>query len=180
MTSDCLPHQVRPSELQGLAFARAATKRERAPHVLRLIEHFNTMSRWVCMQVVRLPTARERARCIKHFVELAISCRELGNFNGVMEIVAALNSSAVYRLKATWRLVTAPTRRNLDELCDLVAPDRSHAALRSAMRRASSRPAVPYLGLYLTGALIATDDLPCMQALTTAPPLAYLSLGQVR
>ena len=101
MTSDGLPHQVRPSELQGLAFARAATKRERAPHVLRLIEHFNTMSRWVCMQVVRLPTARERARCIKHFVELASCCRELDNFNGVMEIVAALNSTAVYRLKAT-------------------------------------------------------------------------------
>lgn len=53
------------------ACAKAATKKERAPNVLRLIEHFNKMSRWVCTQVVKQPTTRERARCLRLFVDLA-------------------------------------------------------------------------------------------------------------
>ena len=57
------------------------------------------MSRWVCTQVVKQPSTRERARCLRLFIELAAACRELGNFNGLMEIVAALNSAALHRLR---------------------------------------------------------------------------------
>ena len=147
---------VAPHELQGLAFAKA-TKAERAPNVLRLISHFNRMSRWVCTQVVRQPTTRERARCLRLFIELANACRELGNFNGVMEIVAAINSSALFRLKRTWEVLPRASRKDFDELGELVRPDKSHAALRHAMRLAAKRAAVPYLGLYLTDLTFIED-----------------------
>ena len=50
MHESALLRTVRPSELQGLAFAKA-TKKERAPNVVMLIAHFNRLSRWVCTQV---------------------------------------------------------------------------------------------------------------------------------
>ena len=141
---------VKASELQGLAFARAATKHQQAPNVIRLIGHFNRISRWVCTQVVKLPSVKERARCLRLFIELARACRDVGNLNGVMEITAALNSAALHRLRRSWDAVPRAARRDFEDLCTLVSPERSHAALRHATRQAArSGPAVPYLGLYL-------------------------------
>ena len=45
---------MRPCELQRLAFNKH-NKRQLAPNVLRLVAHFNRMSRWVCAAVVRKP-----------------------------------------------------------------------------------------------------------------------------
>ena len=151
---------IRPSELQGLAFAKA-TKKERAPNVQMMIQHFNRLSRWVCTQVVKQPTARDRARCVRLFIDLAKECRDLGNMNGVMEIVAALNSAALHRLKKTWEALSKAGRRDFDELCALVKPERSHAALRAEMKAAARRgAAVPYLGLYLTDLTFIEDGNP--------------------
>lgn len=47
-----------------------------------------------------------------------------------MEVVAALNSSALYRLKRTWEALPRSCRRDFDDLGELVRPDKSHAALR--------------------------------------------------
>ena len=149
---------VMPSELQGLAFAKPATKHERAPNVQLLITHFNRMSRWVCTQVVKQATPRDRARCLRLFIDFARLCHELGNYNAVMEIVAALNSAALYRLKRTWDALKPSSKHAFDELGDLVKPERSHAALRHAMRVAARKgAAVPYLGLYLSDLTFIED-----------------------
>ena len=158
---NALLRTVRPSELQSLAFAKA-NKHERSPNVQMLIQHFNRISRWVCTQVVKQPTVKERARCVRLYIELARASHELGNLNGVMEIVAALNSAALYRLKRTWDGLPKASRRDFDELCNLVKPERSHASLRSEMKRAARRGggAVPYLGLYLTDLTFIEDGNP--------------------
>mmetsp|Transcript_2298 Transcript_2298/g.4760 ORF Transcript_2298/g.4760 Transcript_2298/m.4760 type:complete len:541 (-) Transcript_2298:518-2140(-) len=147
---------VRPCELQGLAFAKS-TKAERSPNVLMLISHFNRVSRWITTQVVKQPTVRERARCLRLFIDLANACRDLSNFNAVMEIVAALNSSALFRLKRTWDALPKSSRKDWEELGELVHPVKSHAALRQAMRQTGRRAAVPYLGLYLTDLTFIED-----------------------
>ena len=97
---------VRPCELQRLAFARA-DKAARAPHVHALIVHFNRMSRWVCAAIVREVDRARRAQALRLFIELARACLELRNFNGLLEVVAALNSAAVHRLKQTWEALPA-------------------------------------------------------------------------
>ena len=90
---------------------------------------------------------RERSRCVRLYIDLARESHAVGNLNGVMEIVAALNSAALYRLKRTWDGLQRSSRRDFDELCALVKPERSHAALRSEMKAAARRgAAVPYLG----------------------------------
>lgn len=152
--------QIVPSELQGMAFSKKATKAERAPNVLRMIGHFNRMTRWVCTQIVKQPTAKERARCLRLFISLAKVSRELGNFNGLMEVVAALNSAAVFRLKRTWELLPRASAKEFSELDDLVKPQRSHAALRRAIGEGHREASVPYLGLYLTDLTFIEDGNP--------------------
>uniref|UniRef100_A0A7S3FCM1 Ras-GEF domain-containing protein n=1 Tax=Haptolina ericina TaxID=156174 RepID=A0A7S3FCM1_9EUKA len=80
-----------------------------------------------------------------------------------MEVIAALNSSAVHRLKRTWESLeksSKPSKDLFTELDQLVKPERGHATLRSAMRHAARRGAVPYLGLYLTDLTFIEDGNP--------------------
>ena len=64
------------------------------------------------------------------------------NFNGLLEVVAALNSAAIHRLKRTWEQLPAAVLRQFRDLDELTRPSRSHAALRGAMREGSDQPTV--------------------------------------
>jgi hypothetical protein len=147
---------VKPSELQKLAFA-GKQKNENAPNVMMLIAHFNKMSRWVCHQLLKEPNLKDRVRCLRLFISLAKLCQELNNFNGLMEIVAALNSAAIYRLTKTWEALPRKDLKDFKDLDDLVKPQKSHASLRGAMRAARNKPTIPYLGLYLTDLTFIED-----------------------
>ena len=148
--------RVRRCELQQLAFAKK-NKAELAPHVMALVDHFNKMSRWVCHAVVREKELPRRARALRLFVRVAMRCREVRNFNAVLEVVAALNSASVYRLKRAWELLPAASLADFRVLDRLMRPERSHAALRAAMREDLDAPTVPYLGLYLTDLTFVED-----------------------
>lgn len=39
---------------------------------------------------------------ISKFIGVGVLCREFGNYNGVMEVIAGLNMHAVGRLSKTW------------------------------------------------------------------------------
>ena len=53
-------------------------------------------------EILSRGTASSRAAAIEKWVVVADVCRNLCNFNAVLEIVSALMSSSVFRLKKTW------------------------------------------------------------------------------
>ena len=53
-------------------------------------------------EILSRSTASSRAAAIEKWVVVADVCRHLCNFNAVLEIVSALMSSSVFRLKKTW------------------------------------------------------------------------------
>jgi hypothetical protein len=100
-----------------------------APNIISLIDRFNKVSRWCCSEVVREKDIKSRAVILNRFILIASvyrllftnylsithshattfmnrkqQCRELNNFNGVMEIMAGLQNAAAYRLKKTWNV----------------------------------------------------------------------------
>ena len=60
----------------------------------------------VSYHVVHGETPEIRASYIEFWIRVAAHCRDLNNFNAVMEIISALNASAVHRLKKSWALVS--------------------------------------------------------------------------
>ena len=62
-----------------------------------------------------------------------------------MQIVAGLNSGAIYRLKRTWELVNQRSMSTLTYLGNLMSPENNHALYRDALRLVGS-PCVPFLG----------------------------------
>ena len=60
----------------------------------------------VSYHVVHGETPEIRANYIEFWIRVAAHCRDLNNFNAVMEIISALNASAVHRLKKSWGIVS--------------------------------------------------------------------------
>lgn len=77
-------------------------KEELAPNILKMISRFNYMSNWIQSEIVKCADLSQRAQILRHIIEVAEACKELNNFNALMEITSALHSSSVFRLKQTW------------------------------------------------------------------------------
>ena len=73
--------------------------------------------------------------------------RELSNFNGAMEVLAALNSPAVTRLKKTWELVGEDQQARLDAIQKLMSHTGSYKEYRLVLRDVDP-PCLPYLGTF--------------------------------
>jgi len=92
---------IRPWEFLNQAWTKK-DKERRAPNIIRIIKHFNFVGSWVATEIVRHETPKDRARALARLLQIAESLKEIGNFNGVMEILSGIGNSGVFRLKQTW------------------------------------------------------------------------------
>ena len=59
----------------------------------------------VATEVINGETLELRAQRIGFWITVAARCRDLNNFNSVLQITSGLMKSSVYRLKRSWELV---------------------------------------------------------------------------
>ena len=107
-------------------------------------------------QIITQPEALNRAAAIVRFVSIGVALSSMNNFNGVIEILSALHSSAIARLKETWALVPKETIAELEELDMLMNTEGNFRHYRMLLEK-SKPPVVPYMGLLLTD-LTFMDD----------------------
>jgi hypothetical protein len=93
--------------------------------------------------------AKKRAATIKHWVKIAKKSLALNNYDSLMAIICALNSSTILRLRKTWELVSPKTKATLEELRSIVEVTRNYAVLRQRLQN-HVPPCLPFVGTYLT------------------------------
>ncbi|CAH8866094.1 unnamed protein product [Trichobilharzia szidati] len=154
---------IRSEELLNQSWMKL-DKEEKAKHVLLVCKRFNEVSRLVVSEIISRTDLNDRVMCIDKWVAIADICRCMQNYNGVLQICAALVNSSVYRLKRTWERVSKQTKQSIDRLQMLVASDGRFKSMREALHRCDP-PCIPYLGMYLTdlsfieeGALNITEN----------------------
>ncbi len=88
---------------------------------------------------------------MKKFVRLAIELRRLNNLNGCQEVLAGLNDSSIYRLRATWLKVEkdAKLMEEFNEVKMIMSPDRNWQSYRNLLKDVQP-PCIPYLGTFLS------------------------------
>jgi hypothetical protein len=140
--------QIRSSELLNQSWNKPK-QRHRSPHVLELIQRFNTLSKWLCGLILHTENLKDRIKVMQHVVALGRSLLQLNNFNALMAVLSALQNSAVYRLNQTKEGIGSKAQKTIAEWTTLMDPRQNSANYKVALS-AAKPPAVPYLGLYLS------------------------------
>lgn len=110
------------------------------------------MSAWVATTILRCEDFRTRVIIFKSWILVAHHLQLLGNFNGLMEIVAGINSAPVFRLKHTIECFKNKHPKLFtiyEKILEDTSPLKSYATLRG-MIKSINPPCIPYLGMYLT------------------------------
>ncbi|CAB3244175.1 unnamed protein product [Arctia plantaginis] len=139
---------INSEEFLGQAWTKA-DKAERASHILMMTSHFNHISNLVISEILKKYTLAGRVAAIEKWAAVADIARCLHNFNGVLQVCAALSNTSVYRLKKTWEKVSKTSKQTIERMQTIISSECRFRILRDALHRCDP-PCIPYLGMYLS------------------------------
>uniref|UniRef100_A0AAY4E610 Rap guanine nucleotide exchange factor 2 n=1 Tax=Denticeps clupeoides TaxID=299321 RepID=A0AAY4E610_9TELE len=116
--------------------------RSGASSLKRFEEAINRETFWVASEVVREPNQLKRMKIVKHFIKIALHCRECKNFNSMFAIISGLNLAPVSRLRGTWEKLPSKYEKLFSDLQDLFDPSRNMAKYRNVLNSQNLQPPI--------------------------------------
>eukprot|EP00794_Sanderia_malayensis_P019912 gene19912-21859_t len=147
---------IKPSELVGSAWTKK-DKEKTSPNALRMIRCSNKITYWFEKSIIDASNFEERVAIMSRIIEVLLVFQDLNNFNGMMEVVSALNSAPVFRLHLTFAEITPKKMQALEEAKELAD---THSKKYVEKLRSINPPCVPFLGMYLTNILKIEEGNP--------------------
>jgi GDP/GTP exchange factor required for growth at low temperature len=115
------------------------------------ISRFNLTVNWIISEILLTKDLSLRKLTIQRFIHVAQKCKDLQNFSTLMQILLALGSDKVMKLKDTWRMVEPGDILIYKNLESIASPLKNFMNLRKEINKLKpSVGCVPFLGLYLS------------------------------
>lgn len=120
-----------------------------AVHARAMATFTTQLTNWMGECLLRETDVKRRTLVLQHLVRVGSESLALRNFNLLMAVQGALNSSTVLRLKRTWAGLSTKTLARFEAQRAVMEHTRNFAAYRAQLRDADG-PVLPFLGLVNT------------------------------
>ncbi|XP_063086636.1 rap guanine nucleotide exchange factor 6 isoform X11 [Cavia porcellus] len=111
-------------------------------HLKEFEDTVNQETFWVASEILTESNQLKRMKIIKHFIKIALHCRECKNFNSMFAVISGLNLAPVARLRGTWEKLPSKYEKHLQDLQDLFDPSRNMAKYRNILSSQSMQPPI--------------------------------------
>ncbi|XP_007473468.1 rap guanine nucleotide exchange factor 6 isoform X2 [Monodelphis domestica] len=111
-------------------------------HLKEFEDIINQETFWVASEILTESNQLKRMKIIKHFIKIALHCRECKNFNSMFAVISGLNLAPVARLRGTWEKLPSKYEKHLRDLQDLFDPSRNMAKYRNILSSQSMQPPI--------------------------------------
>lgn len=116
-----------------------------------VISRFNLMVNWIISEILLTKTEEERIMIISRFIHVAYHSLVLQNFSTLMQIILALSSEKVTKLKLTWNRLHPGDILTFKNLEEMSSPLKNFINIRVCTNLVQpSRGCIPFVGLYLS------------------------------
>lgn len=116
-----------------------------------VIARFNLMVNWTISEILLTRTEEERIAIISRYIHVAHHCLAMQNFSTLMQLILALTSEKVAKLKSTWKNLPPGDILTLKNLEELTSPLKNFINIRLCTNLIKpSRGCIPFVGLYLS------------------------------
>ncbi|KAL4399531.1 Ras guanine nucleotide exchange factor Bud5 [Malassezia pachydermatis] len=139
------PHELlnRPEKYKGSEYV------SKSVNVKEMSLITTQLTNWFGECILREPELSRRSEKLNFFIQLGQASLTLQNYNLLMAVLGALNSSTILRLKKTWAGLSSHVHAQYAELVHVMEHPRNFATYRARLR-SSVGPTLPFLGLMLT------------------------------
>ncbi|CAO3665949.1 unnamed protein product [Umbelopsis ramanniana] len=146
---------IAPQEMLGQEFKKKVGVSS-AIHVKAMIQLSTRVTGWIADSVLAEKEVKRRAAVIKYWIKVGDACLQLQNYNTLMAIRSALDSTGVARLRRTWDLLSTRHKNTLETMRGATDTSRNFAKYRQRLKGAIA-PCLPFLGVYLTDMTFIDD-----------------------
>jgi len=150
--------KIQSVEFMNLAWSKPRLK-HRASNLLRMIDRFNRLSRWV-VSVITLPKQlSERRRIYAIILSIMDHLLQIGNYSSLMAFLGALSNAAVKRLRRTCSNHHSALTSKLDQIRSIMSSQSNHIVYRNTIRhrREQQLSTIPFLGFGQTTLTMAEE-----------------------
>jgi len=89
-----------------------------APNLTKFINHTNRMAGWVVTEILREKNPQIVSELMVKFIHIGKELLEMRNYNGVMNILTAIHSATIGRLKTAWAGVPNREKKDFEDLTE--------------------------------------------------------------